>query len=381
MALPLSVAWPGGLPCPWTRGTVDTVACRETARGKRWSQRSRPCMKLPTCVGSGAGLVGGALAAGVGHASTVRPDPSTLGAVGVGGSHREDCSQSGSGAAAVVHNHLVARQAGAVDDAGYAGTTCRSAGPAVATHTPRGPAASTSWTSQGGPRSHPATRPEPGSTRSKRPLSSNPPEYGPPSQTAPPPTTGPTARLRARSGSGVVAVTLPVRWSRRASRPVRSRSLPEGSVPDSTHTAPASAANPYPVPGTRTARAGPPASGTRHSRSSSGVWVQTASVPTASRPTGWCLPEASVTTSGGRGRSVRASMRLKPMGLYPRRQQYDHSTPWATATTKPPNRAVTRRRTGSTRVVIVACPLPTQTAPAPTASGPVGAPSSRRPVT
>src|SRR5512132_3286198 len=40
--LPLSVAWPGGLSCPWNRGTVDTVACRESTRGKRQSQRSRP---------------------------------------------------------------------------------------------------------------------------------------------------------------------------------------------------------------------------------------------------------------------------------------------------------------------------------------------------
>jgi hypothetical protein len=43
MVLPLPVAWPGGLPCPWTRGTVDTVACCKTTRDKRWSQRSRPC--------------------------------------------------------------------------------------------------------------------------------------------------------------------------------------------------------------------------------------------------------------------------------------------------------------------------------------------------
>jgi hypothetical protein len=35
-------AWPGGLPCPWKRGMVDTVACRESTRGKRQSQRSRP---------------------------------------------------------------------------------------------------------------------------------------------------------------------------------------------------------------------------------------------------------------------------------------------------------------------------------------------------
>jgi hypothetical protein len=35
MVHPSWIAWPGGLPCPWNRGTVDTVACRETARGKR----------------------------------------------------------------------------------------------------------------------------------------------------------------------------------------------------------------------------------------------------------------------------------------------------------------------------------------------------------
>jgi hypothetical protein len=39
-------AWPSGLLCPWTRGTVDTVACRETAVGKRWSQRSWPYMRF-----------------------------------------------------------------------------------------------------------------------------------------------------------------------------------------------------------------------------------------------------------------------------------------------------------------------------------------------
>ena len=36
------VAWPGGLPCPWNRGTVYTVACQQSTRGKRQSQRSRP---------------------------------------------------------------------------------------------------------------------------------------------------------------------------------------------------------------------------------------------------------------------------------------------------------------------------------------------------
>ena len=45
-ACPFSVAWPGGLPCPWNRGTVDTVACSKAAGGKRQSQRSRPCIRL-----------------------------------------------------------------------------------------------------------------------------------------------------------------------------------------------------------------------------------------------------------------------------------------------------------------------------------------------
>src|SRR4029450_11730426 len=40
--VPLPVAWPGGLPCPWNQGTVDAVACRKTTRGRRQNQRSRP---------------------------------------------------------------------------------------------------------------------------------------------------------------------------------------------------------------------------------------------------------------------------------------------------------------------------------------------------
>jgi hypothetical protein len=39
------------------------------------------------------GWLVGRLRLGVGHASTVRPDPSTLGVVGDRGSHRESCSQ------------------------------------------------------------------------------------------------------------------------------------------------------------------------------------------------------------------------------------------------------------------------------------------------
>jgi len=90
MTLPSWIAWPGGLPCPWNLGTVDTVACQETAGGKRWSQRSRPCIRTagrwPARVPS---WLVERLRLGVGHASTVRPDPSTLGVVGERGSRHE----------------------------------------------------------------------------------------------------------------------------------------------------------------------------------------------------------------------------------------------------------------------------------------------------
>jgi hypothetical protein len=44
-----------------------------------------------------SGWLAGRLRLGAGHASTVRPDPSTLGVGGERGSHRESCSQLGSG--------------------------------------------------------------------------------------------------------------------------------------------------------------------------------------------------------------------------------------------------------------------------------------------
>jgi hypothetical protein len=83
-------AWPSGLLCPWTRGTVDTVACRETAVGKRWSQRSWAIHEVrrprPAQV---PGWLVGACGWGSGMPGTVRPDPSTLGAVGERGSRHE----------------------------------------------------------------------------------------------------------------------------------------------------------------------------------------------------------------------------------------------------------------------------------------------------
>jgi hypothetical protein len=107
----LSVAWPGGLPCPWTRGTVDTVACRESPRGKRQSQRSRPDW-INRRAGSAQvpGWLVECLRLGVGHASTVRPDPSTLGVVGERGSDHESCLQLVPGSAGQALNLLQARR-------------------------------------------------------------------------------------------------------------------------------------------------------------------------------------------------------------------------------------------------------------------------------
>jgi hypothetical protein len=88
MGHPSWIAWPGGLPCPWTRGTVDAVACQQST-GQATEPTKSAMHDLRPSAGSGTGLVGGAAAAGVGHASIVRPDPSTLGVVGERGSRHE----------------------------------------------------------------------------------------------------------------------------------------------------------------------------------------------------------------------------------------------------------------------------------------------------
>src|SRR4029450_10953230 len=54
-------------------------------------------IRSPPGAGSGAELVDEVLASGAGHASTVWPDPSTLGVVGERGSRHESCLQLGSG--------------------------------------------------------------------------------------------------------------------------------------------------------------------------------------------------------------------------------------------------------------------------------------------
>jgi hypothetical protein len=91
MGSPPRVAWPGGLPCPWNRGTVDTVACKRPPGasdganevGPTGSGR-RPCGRLRCRVGWW-----GACGWGSGMPGTVRPDPSILGVVGERASRHE----------------------------------------------------------------------------------------------------------------------------------------------------------------------------------------------------------------------------------------------------------------------------------------------------
>jgi hypothetical protein len=75
--LPAPWCWirlPGRTVCPssWNRGPVDAVACREATRGKRWSQRTRPSIKL---AGHWSARVPGWLvgACGWGRACQARP--------------------------------------------------------------------------------------------------------------------------------------------------------------------------------------------------------------------------------------------------------------------------------------------------------------------
>jgi hypothetical protein len=77
-------------------------------QGKRQSQRSRPVLDQVAERARPRSRVGwwSGLRLGGGHASPVRPDPSTLGAVGERGSGRESCMQlvPGSGESVVAGN-------------------------------------------------------------------------------------------------------------------------------------------------------------------------------------------------------------------------------------------------------------------------------------
>jgi hypothetical protein len=86
---PAAIERLGGLPCPWTRGTVDTVACGKAARGKRQSRRGRPWMNSPA-IGRLRCRLGWWSACGWGRACQHRPAGSLHpGVVGARGSRHE----------------------------------------------------------------------------------------------------------------------------------------------------------------------------------------------------------------------------------------------------------------------------------------------------
>jgi hypothetical protein len=71
---------------------MDTVACRESTRGKRSDNQVAMDDLAGRWPAQVPGWLAGCLWLGVGHASTVRPHPS-LGVVGEQGSHRKSCLQ------------------------------------------------------------------------------------------------------------------------------------------------------------------------------------------------------------------------------------------------------------------------------------------------
>jgi hypothetical protein len=59
MVLPLSGAWPGGLPCPWTRGRWTPWHAKRPKGASRGANEVGPTgSTAPSVLGSGAGLVG-----------------------------------------------------------------------------------------------------------------------------------------------------------------------------------------------------------------------------------------------------------------------------------------------------------------------------------
>jgi hypothetical protein len=83
---------PGGRWIPWHANRAPGASARANEVGPTGSTADHGSAQEP-------GWLVGRLRLAVGHASTVRPDPSTLGAAGERGSHRESCLQLGSGSA------------------------------------------------------------------------------------------------------------------------------------------------------------------------------------------------------------------------------------------------------------------------------------------
>jgi len=70
--VPLSVVWPGGLLCPWNRGRRTPWHAERAPGASGGANEVGNGSRLPSGLGSGAGLVGGALVAG-GRACQHRP--------------------------------------------------------------------------------------------------------------------------------------------------------------------------------------------------------------------------------------------------------------------------------------------------------------------
>jgi hypothetical protein len=62
--VPLSVVWPGGLLCPWNRGRRTPWHAERAPGASGGANEVGHGSRLPSGLGSGAGLVGGALVAG-----------------------------------------------------------------------------------------------------------------------------------------------------------------------------------------------------------------------------------------------------------------------------------------------------------------------------
>src|SRR4029450_10481200 len=57
MVLPFPDAWPGGLPCPWTRGTVDTeAAARPPGTSGGGNDGGPDWIRAPGVAGRGGGV-------------------------------------------------------------------------------------------------------------------------------------------------------------------------------------------------------------------------------------------------------------------------------------------------------------------------------------
>jgi hypothetical protein len=92
--VPLPIAWPGGLPCPWTEGTVDTVACtRPPGASDRANEVGPDWNSSPAVPAQEPAWLVGRLRLGSGMPAPAGQIPLPRRG-GERASHRQDCSQS-----------------------------------------------------------------------------------------------------------------------------------------------------------------------------------------------------------------------------------------------------------------------------------------------